>query len=163
MPCQTCTMKYFFLAILLTSFTAYGQTKPSQTKSKAVATSKTFKKQLTEDKKSYLISDLVKIENGKEEDVPVTFTVTVDKAAWDQLIKDKLEPDYFELIASMLAIKAKFTLDNNLSFEPFKKQSMKYIDGVFTCDFKMMGRNGYGNMVETSTLVKCDPENLGKF
>jgi hypothetical protein len=157
-------MKYFLLVILLTSFTAYGQTKPTQTKSKAVATSKTFKKQLSEDKQSYLLSDVVKIENGKGDNIPVTVTATIDKATWDTVVKKRvLESDYFELIVNMLAIKAQFTLENTLSFEPFKKQSMKYIDGAFVCNFKMMGRNGFGNMVETSTVVKCDPENVGKL
>jgi hypothetical protein len=91
--------------------------------------------------------------------VLVTFEAKIDKAAWDEQIrKHDLESDYFELLVNFLSIKARYTLTNDLSFEPFKKQIVTYSNGDLICNYKMTGRNGFGNMVETSVLVKYNPD-----
>lgn len=114
-------------------------------------------KELSGDK--YMLSQVVLIETGKEQKVEVTFNASVPKQVWDELASKNKdgESDYFALVASMLSINAKYTLKNPLSFEPFSKQFFMYMDGAFMSSYKMSGKNGYGNSVETTALVKYDP------
>lgn len=146
-------MKSIFLGLFLICSTfLYSQ---SKTTAKKTATTTSYKKKLSENRGNYYLSNVVKIENGKSEKVAVTFEATVDKDVWDQAIEKRkaMEADYFNLIAEMLSTQAKFELENKLSFEPFKKQTFTFKDGSFVCNYKMMGRNGFGNMVESSADV----------
>lgn len=115
---------------------------------------------------SYVLEDSCKVLNGKLEYVTVFFKTLVPVKVWDELISkyDNKEKEFFSSIGVGLTIKAKYTLSNNLSFEPFRHQFVLYDknSNTFNCDYKMMGRNGYGNMVETTALVKYDPAELNK-
>jgi hypothetical protein len=124
--------------------------------------SNTFTKLISDNNARYYLSDMVTIENGKEEEVPVKFNASIPKDAWDDLVKKygMVESEYFALMARSLSLNAQYSLKNTLSFEPFTKQFFSLNDGVFVSDYKMVGKNGYGNAVETSVLVKYDPKEL---
>jgi hypothetical protein len=108
------------------------------------------------DSTKYYISDSVQVTNGKEEKVKVLFEAVVPIKIWDVKSAMQDEKLYFSEICSSFSIKAQYTLKNSLSFEPFKKQFFMWEDSrsVFICNFKMMGRNGYGNLIEGSSLVE---------
>lgn len=114
------------------------------------------------DDSTYGISDSVTINNGKDEEVRVFFMASVSKTFWDNLIKEKggTESSYFSLIANFLSIKAQYALKNPLSFEPFRKQFFMTSNNEFICDYKMMGRNGFGNLGETSAIIRYDPHGI---
>lgn len=111
------------------------------------------------DSMTVYLSDTVEITNGKEEKIKVYFTGAVLPKVWDHFLETKDEKDFFKLIVSILSIRAQYTLKNTLSFEPFKNEFFMWDDAKksFTCSYKMMGRNGYGNLLETSSLVEYDP------
>lgn len=139
--------KILFTSMLLISLDAFCQ-KPI------------FTKKFSGDSVSYVISDSINIQNGKSEYVKVFFIGSVAKAKWRELlVKNKNEKEFFELIGGMLSLEAQYKLKNKLSFEPFKRQFFFWDEKSkkFICDYKLMGRNGYGNMVETSVLAEYDP------
>lgn len=165
-------MKHIFIILFLIPTICFGQETATTSSGKKVILnkdgtwkysdlkpSKGLSKKLSDDKSKYLLSNVVQVESGQGEKIDVEFNASVDKQIWDNLTKGKSELEYFELIAGLLSIKAQYTLKNNLSFTPFKKQFFMYSDGVFMSSYKMSGRNGYGNLIETSALVKCNPEN----
>ncbi len=123
----------------------------------------TFKKNRTTDNAHYELSGMVEIETGKGITTPVKFTAIVPILDWDKLAKTLGWNDrqYFNLVASELSFKAQDTLKNTLSFEPFPTEMFIYYDGKFACNYNMMGRNGYGNMIEVSSLVFYNPEESG--
>ena len=150
--------KIILICILFYTITGYGQGKPGQKKQVVKKETTTFKTDPRSDG-NYHLSDIVKIENGEGENVDVVFTASVPFEIWDSVSKrfSHSGKKYFSFISNLLSIQARHTLKNNLSFEPFSKQFFSFIDGRFVCDYKMMGRNGYGNLVETSSLVVYNP------
>ena len=150
---------FIILATLLISLNIAGQTP----KSKPSPGVYNFNKKKATDNISYLFTAKIDIKNGKEEKVKVNFRATISIAAWKDYVKrytDNNEKDLFYLITALLSMKAQYTLNNTLSFEPIKNQFFFYDEEkkVFICKYKMMGRNGYGNMVETSEFVEYDVE-----
>lgn len=110
----------------------------------------------------YYISGTVLIEDGHDEKVQVYFSSSVDQKGWDDYTKTNKysDIDAFELITAMLALDAQYHLKNSSSFIPLKKQFFMLESGetTFRSVFKMMGRNGYGNLTETSVLSAYTPE-----
>jgi len=102
----------------------------------------------------------VKIENGHGEKIAVLFSGKVDKYIWTDLVKknNNSEKEAFDYIAWILSLRAQSSLKNELSFEPLKKQFFFNDRENFICDYKMMGRNGYGNLIEMSYLVTSASE-----
>jgi hypothetical protein len=148
-------MKLLLLAPLAAFFgvsTLDGQSADSKNKKEA------FVMNTSVDNESYVFSAVVNISNGKGEDVPVAFNAIAPKQVWDNLKKwNGNDSVYFSFIASQLSISAEFSLINHLSFEPFSKQFFGYSEGRFICVYGLMGRNGYGNMIETTVDVTFDP------
>jgi len=108
----------------------------------------------------YKFKDIpVEIENGHGEDIEVLFSARISMYVWKDFVSKNgnNEKKAFLLVASMLSLQAKLSLENVLSFEPLKKQFFTINDQGFICAFRMMGRNGYGNLVETSALVTYKP------
>jgi len=157
-------MKILLIPFLLLTLNVFGQkTKAKQPVAKTTKESAVtkFEKRLVDDS-SYGLSGSVKVANGKEEKVAVNFRATVPIDVWKQLVvKSKMiEKEFFVLVAALLTLNAQYTLKNTLSFEPFPNQFFFYNkdEKVFISSYKMSGRNGYGNLVETSELVRYDPE-----
>jgi len=130
-----------------------------------------FKKFIINNNK-YSISDSINIKDGHGEIVKVFFQGVFPKLIWDNYVQDRkykqdslnkaysvnyvtTDSTVFSFLAQMLALKASFVLKNKESFVPFKSQFFLWYEreSKFMTDFKMMGRNGYGNLVETSSIV----------
>ena len=130
--------KILFIALLFSSSVAFSQLP------------KTIKDSL------YIFTDIpVNIENGHGDKVKVLFSGKVDKNIWTGLVQknNNSEKVAFDYIAWILSLRAQSSLKNELSFEPLKKQLFFNDHENFICDYKMMGRNGYGNLQETSVIV----------
>lgn len=169
-------MKTLLLGLFLIPALCFGQETATTSSGKKVILNKdgtwkyadakksggSFSKKVGADKSSYILNGTVEIENGHDDKVMVEFNASVPQKEWDDRTKGKSEKDYFELIAGLLSLKAQYTLKNTLSFEPMKKQFFMYTDGYFMSSYKMMGKNGYGNSIETTALVKVDPEKIGE-
>ncbi|MGN6165389.1 MAG: hypothetical protein ACTHOF_12690 [Flavisolibacter sp.] len=164
-------MKYILILLFVIPTLCFSQEKATTESGKTVLLNKNgtwkyitagksnFIKKESTDKESYILSGTVKIETGKGDNVDVFFNGIILKGLWDEFLKrHSSEYEFFSLVANMLSLEAKYTLKNNLSFEPMTRQFFMYQDNSFICDYKMMGRNGYGNLVETSALVKYNPE-----
>jgi hypothetical protein len=155
-------MKTVLIGLFFIPLFAIAQKKTTNSGTKKTPVAKTassFKKTLANDS-TYYLSDIVNVKNGKDEYVKVQFSSSVPKNIWDRLVVENNSNDkeYFSLVAGMLALEAQFSLKNQLSFEPFNKQFFIYYKNAFACTFKMMGRNGYGNLVETESLVDYQPK-----
>lgn len=164
---------YFLIAGLLFFQLSFAQitkktgTKSTVTKKSATVNSATSSKNVSGFKKTlsgdtlYSFSGLVMIKDGHGEKVKVSFKASVLKDKWDEFTKTKKysDIDAFELVAAMLALDAQYTLKNSDSFVPLPNQFFMWSseNNTFIAKFKMMGRNGYGNLTETSTLVSYDP------
>lgn len=169
-------MRYFLLFLIIAPLLSFSQETAITESGKKVKLNKdgtwvfiqatsadkaesTFTKKINDNKESYMLSGVVMIKNGKEEKVPVTFSGSVPVQSWDNLAKTWKdgEADFFSFVCKMLSLEAQYKLKNNLSFEPFPKQFFLYYDNSFKSSYKMIGRNGYGNLIETSSLVSYDP------
>ncbi len=153
-------MKVLFLPFLFLTLNVFSQ--KATVKPKTSSQASTFSKRLSADSLDYFLSDMVAIKNGKEESVKVSFRASIPVEVWKDYVKryHNKEKDLFLLISSILSLNAQYTLKNTLSFEPIKSQFFMYDkeNKVFMSNFKMMGRNGYGNLVETSEIVRYDLE-----
>lgn len=143
--------------------TTKSTTAKSSTTTKSATSSKNvsgFKKTLSGDSLYSLAGDVM-IKNGHDEKVKVSFRASVLKDKWDEFTKTKKysDIDAFELVAALLALNAQYTLKNTDSFVPLPSQFFMWSsdNNSFMANFKMMGRNGYGNLTETSTLAFYDP------
>ncbi len=120
-----------------------------------------FKKMDSEDS-LYMFSAYVMIENGHGELTKVLYKSSIIKKAWDDFISNNNYSDIeaFELVTTMLALNAKYKLKNIESFVPLPNQFFIWSINheAFVSNFKMMGRNGYGNLSETTVLVVYDPK-----
>jgi hypothetical protein len=119
-----------------------------------------FQKKIDDTKKAYLLEDVIIIENGKEEEIKVKFSASVPIEVWSKNWKKsgEKEKEYFNSIAFLLSIQAQNSLANPLSFQPFAKEFFTWDNQKFVCNYKMSGKNGLGNSVETSLIVKSDPD-----
>ncbi len=161
---------FFFLPLFLSSFIYGQQAKKIVTKNihptangnpKAPAD---FKKKLESDS-LYTITGSVMVKNGHDEKMKVVFTASVLKVKWDEIKKNKNYSDYdvFNLVASMLNSDAKYKLKNKESFVPLPTQFFMWNSdrNSFISNYKMMGRNGFGNLSETTALVEYNPFEVG--
>jgi hypothetical protein len=100
-----------------------------------------------------------KIESGHGDTVKVFVSGKVSSYIWKDFIAQykNNEKQAFSELVWILAYRAKSSLKNELSFTPLPKQFFIYKAEGFICDFKMMARNGYGNMVETESLITYNP------
>lgn len=101
----------------------------------------------------------VPIENGHGDTIKVLFWGSITKKLWAALLEknDYDETKAFYYLGQGLSLKAQYILKNPLSFEPFKKQKFVSHGGNVLCMYEMMGKNGYGNSVETTTIVDYNP------
>ncbi len=159
---------FFISALCLTQIIYSQTTKKTTTKSTTTKTNPSkpkhpvdFKKTIMSGDSLYSISGTVMIKNGHDEKVKVLFTAAVSKDKWNELTSTKKYSDYeaFDLVASILALDAKYKLKNVESFVPLPSQFFTWSsdNNTFICNFKMMGRNGYGNLSETTALVEYNP------
>jgi hypothetical protein len=120
----------------------------------------------TQDGNLYWFYDIpVMIENGHGEKVQVFFSATISTYVWKTLVlkNGNDENKTFSLMASDISLKAQNSLKNTLSFEPLKKQfffmsnNRNFESAYMKSVYKMMGRNDYGNLSETSALVGYNP------
>ena len=110
----------------------------------------------------WLITDSVTITDGYKESVKVYVIMGCPKDKWDQFLKlneNTTDSSGLYLAISMLAIDAQYSLKNTASFVPMRKQIITWDEkqNGFSCWFKMMGRNGYGNLIETDKIVVYKP------
>jgi hypothetical protein len=130
-----------------------------------------FKKTTTSDK--YIIIDSVKIKNGHNEYNTITVKGMFPQKIWDDYVikqktlQDSLNTKYsknyittdssvFTFLIQILSIKASGSgLKYPDSFIPLNEQFFSWYEkeNSFMCNYKMMARNGYGNLTETSALV----------
>lgn len=120
-----------------------------------------FTKTLSKDQKEYYISDTVTVENGKDEKVKKFFSLSVDTSVWTNFVKKhEGEQSAFDFIANMLTINVKYKLKNRLSFEPIDGNFITWYDkdNSYITNYKLMARNGYGNLTEGEIFVEYKPE-----
>jgi hypothetical protein len=145
--------------------TTKSTTSKTSTTTKSVTSSKNVSafKKITSVDSLYSLSGDVMIKNGHDEKVKVSFRASVLKDKWNEFTKTKKysDIDAFELVAAMLSMNAQYTLKNTDSFVPLPSQFFMWSNdnNSFMANFKMMGRNGYGNLTETSTLAFYNPYN----
>jgi len=122
--------------------------------------SQTFKK-ITDPITShfYDITASCQIETGQLTKQAVIFSTFIEKRIWDSLIKKykQNEAQYYNSIAASLSEIAKNSLKNPLSFVPFKSQKITFGNGRFICDYKMIGKNGFGSDAETMLTITYRP------
>lgn len=135
-----------------------------------------FTKKESSDGTRYLFDAILSVENGHGEPTNVTVSASIDKEVWVNFVtKEKASQDslnkvynknyvvndstVFTFIFEMLSIKARGVLKNSASFVPLNKQFFTWYDKekAFMSNYKMMGRNGYGNLIETQELVFYSP------
>jgi len=120
----------------------------------------TLKKSWLTDSSKIVINNLsLNILNGHGESVEVKFTIYSDIKSWNYLIwhhHNNDEMDAVQDIADDISNEAQQSLKNILSFQPFKKEFITIQNGTATCNYKMMGKNGYGNDIETSQEVSVN-------
>lgn len=107
-------------------------------------------------KSEYYFTDIpVTVYNGHEDSINVLFSAAIDTTLWQKYVATQKnnERDAFSAVAMYLSLSAKYTLNNKLSFEPFKKQFFSGKKKTFECLYKMSGKNGFGNDVEGSEIV----------
>lgn len=141
-------MKKIILAFSLMMATLVSNAQFSKTKS-------------TTDSNSVIIKSVVELKNGHEEKVLVNVTGSMSAVVWGNFVQGRKISDSaaFDFVVKMLSIQAQYSLKNSDSYEPMKNQFIMWYekDQTFMSNFKMMGRNGYGNMTETSAMVEYDP------
>jgi len=161
--------KALFISALCLTQVIYAQTTKKTTTKSSTTVAKTAKPKAPADFKKivltgdslYSITGSVMIKNGHDEKVKVLFKGSVSKDKWNELTSTKKYSDYeaFDLVTSILALNAQYKLKNTESFNPLPSQFFMWSsdNNVFICNFKMMGRNGYGNLSETTALVDYNP------
>lgn len=116
-----------------------------------------FKKIENADKTKYILTDSVTVWNGLDQNTKILFEVMVPKEVWDAQLTalNMNDTSLLTKVAINISTKAQYTLKNKESYEPlngnlatWSETSKQYI-----CNFLMKGRNGYGNLVETKSLV----------
>lgn len=118
-----------------------------------------FKKRDIGDK--YMFSDSVTIKDGQDHDVKIFVLASCPKDKWDNYLKAKSMDDSsgLYLAAAMLSVTAKGKLKNPASFIPMQKQIITWNDkeDSFWCNYKLTGRNGFGNLTESEIMVLYNP------
>ena len=159
--------KFLFVSALFLTQIIFAQT-TKKTKSSSTTTKTAKPKAPADFKKTFLTGDSiynitgsVMIKNGHDEKVKVLFKGSVSKDKWNELTTVKKYSDYeaFDLVTSILSLNAQYKLKNKESFSPLPSQFFMWSsdNNAFICNFKMMGRNGYGNLIETTALVDYNP------
>lgn len=152
------TMLFALMFVSLSATSQKAQTKTTNPKAPI-----DFKKKLliVNGDSVYSLIGSVMLENGHKEKIKVLFESTVSINKWDVLKKEKKYSDYdlFSLAAMILTSNAKYKLKNTESFSPLPKQffMLSKDSDEFISNFKMMGRNGFGNLTETTSLVSYNP------
>lgn len=160
-------MKYPLMFLLsITTLLSIGQNKNNQPNVLG------FKKSISKaDSIYYSLSGSVFISNGHDEKVKVYFEGYVPVVNWNEIFKTassngyvKAELNLFELITKLISVDAKFKLKNKESFVPLPKQFFIWNDESksFICNYKMMGRNGFGNSIEITAISLFKPSDIYK-
>jgi hypothetical protein len=120
-------------------------------------TTTTFSKITTSDRLTYVITDSVNVKNGKGEIIKVFTTLAVGKDIWDKATLRWRESEYLDYVVNEIAENAKESATNQLSFEPLNNNHISYDNktGLYTSNYRMMARNGFGNLVETTVFAFC--------
>jgi len=131
-----------------------------------------FKKSISKvDSNYYSLSGSVFISNGHDEKVKVYFEGYVPVVNWNETFKmafskgyDKAEINLFESVTYLISVDAKFKLKNKESFVPLPKQFFIWDDESksFLSNYKMMGRNGFGNLIEMTAISLFKPSDIYK-
>jgi methionine synthase I (cobalamin-dependent) len=113
----------------------------------------------------YTLIDTVLITNGHGDDIPVLFTIYVQKDKWETYLavtKVGDDKDGAMMVGMAVSLMAQGHLKNGDSFEPFKKQIVTWTkdDIGFTCLYGMMGRDGLGNLGEVKEIVVYTPREM---
>ena len=134
----------------------------------SIVLSQSFSKKPFKDNE-YIISDTIRIKSGHDELVSVSFVgiftqkVSNDYVDSQKSIQDSLnindivtDSTVFTMINEIISSKAQYQLKNHISFVPLKAQFFFWYEreDKFVCDYKMMGRNGYGNLTEVSVPIE---------
>ena len=138
----------------------------------SIVLGQSFSKKTFKDKE-YVISDTIRIKNGHDELVSVSFVGIFTQKVWNdyvdsqKAIQDSLNIKYsvnytvtdstvFTMINEIISSKAQYQLKNHISFVPLKSQFFFWYEreDKFVCDYKMMGRNVYGNLTEVSVPIE---------
>jgi hypothetical protein len=161
--------KLFIISFLCMTQIVNAQTTKKETTNKNIVKTTNpkapadFKKTLLPGDSVYNFKGTVMIKNGHGEKVKVFFTGSVDKNKWEELKKSKNYSDYdaFNLVASILSVNAQYKLKNTQSFSPLSDQFFMWSNDTnsFISNYKMMGRNGFGNLTESTALVEYNPFN----
>jgi hypothetical protein len=102
-------------------------------------------------------------EDGHGELVKVFFEGwKIPKDKWREMaVKNNKGSDegWFETLTWIFSYDAQNQLKNRESFVPLRKQFFMWSDeGSYLCSYKLMGRNGYGNLIELEALVEYNPD-----
>jgi hypothetical protein len=105
------------------------------------------------------ISDSVTLKKGDGELTTIFASLSVDPGVWENYRKNQSDSTAFREVVFMITLKAQYSLKNTLSFVPMKEQFIMWYEKQksFMSDYKMYGRNGYGNLVESKALVFYKP------
>lgn len=161
--------KLLLISVLCITQIVYAQTTKKEVTSKTTVKTANpkapadFKRTLLPGDSIYNFKGSVMIKDGHGEKVKVLFSGSVDKNKWEELKKAKNYSDYdaFNLVASILSVNAQYKLKNSQSFSPLSNQFFMWSNDTnsFISNYKMMGRNGFGNLTESTALVEYNPFN----
>ncbi len=121
-----------------------------------------FKKEISYDTSKYHVSDSVWISNGRGENIRIFAEGNISKTAWDSSVVN-YKKDYllFGAIIYSFHLDVSRAVVNKDSYIPYNKQTISWIESngqkIFASLFKFSARNGYGNLIESSTLVTYTP------
>ncbi len=100
----------------------------------------------------------ISIKNGHGEYKTILFSTEISKRVWQDLKKDgATDHQIMNFIAKGLSMIAQSKLENQLSFDPLKRQFFTESERKIICYYATMARNGYGNLSETEVSVTFDP------
>jgi hypothetical protein len=121
-----------------------------------------FKKEVSYDTTKYHVSDSVWIHDGRGESVRIFAEGNIPKTAWDSsVINYKKDYLLFSAIIYSFHLSVSTSVVNKDSYIPYKNQTISWIESggrrIFASLFKFSARNGYGNLIESSTLVTYTP------
>lgn len=131
-----------------------------------------FKKSISKvDSLYYNLVGSVFITDGHDKKVKVYFEGYVPVVNWNEIFKnasskgyDKADINLFESVTTLISYDAKWKLKNQESFVPLPKQFFMWDDESksFLSNYKMMGRNGFGNLTEITAIAAFKPSDIYK-
>ncbi len=129
-----------------------------------------FKKAVSKvDTNYYSLSGNVFISDGHSKKVKVYFEGHIPIKNWKETLNTstlkgwaKTDISLFESVTTLISVDAQWKLKNKESFVPLPKQFFMWDDESkkFMSNYKMMGRNAYGNLTESTALSYFNPSDL---